>query len=217
MLRHLRRHHLRTVHPYRVEQMGTAHPPQRRRRGEPRLRRHPATRRRLHVERRPAAGGDRPGVQRRSAGRRAGRCRCRGWPGGGRRIPTDLRAWGFRARRCVVAISAQARRQPRGPRRAAQSAVRLGRHRVDGCHRPPVRTVGGVHRSPAGNRRVDRKSSCCTRDSIFRSRSRTTATSPTAGRWRTPPESSSSSPSAAADACWARTSWATRRRRSSSR
>ena len=44
-----------------------------------------------------------------------------------------------------------------------------------------------------------------------------TRTSPMVGRWRTPPGSSSSLPSAAPGACWARTSWATRRRRSSSR
>ena len=121
------------------------------------------TRRRFHPRRRPAAGGDRPGAQRRSAGRRAGRRRRRGRSGGGRRIPTHLRAWRFRARRCLVAVSAQARRQPRGPRRAAQSAVRLGRHRVDGHHRPPLRAVGGVHRSPAGRGRLNRKSSCGTR------------------------------------------------------
>ena len=78
LLRHLRRHHLRTVHPHRVDQVGTAHAPQRRRRA---ANRGSGVALELDdgstAERRPAAGGHRPAVQRRPAGRRAGRSRRR--------------------------------------------------------------------------------------------------------------------------------------------
>ncbi|SBS71348.1 hypothetical protein MHPYR_110027 [uncultured Mycobacterium sp.] len=77
--------------------------------------------------RRRGAGGDGPDPQRRSDGPGSGRRgRRRRWPGRGRRIPTDHGARRFRARRRVIQISAQARRQPRGPGGAAQPAPGLG-------------------------------------------------------------------------------------------
>ena len=114
-------------------------------------------------------------------------------PGRRRRIPTHHGAWHFRARRRVVGLSAQARRQPRGPRGEAQPLAGLGRHRRADAVRPPVCAVGGVHRPADRQRRAHRKPGPGKGIRTSRSRSRTSATSPTAGRWRTPPASRRSS------------------------
>ena len=115
-------------------------------------------RRRLDDPRRRAAGRDRPCTQRRPAGRRTGRGR-RGQPrpGARRRIPTHHCARHLRAGRRQLGLPAQARRQPRGAGGAAQPAVRLGRHRLAGRLRSPVRAVGGVHRPADRQRRSHRK------------------------------------------------------------
>ena len=79
------------------------------------------------IDGRHAAGGHRPGSQRRPARRRAGRRRGRRRRHGGRRrVPTHHRARHLRARRRVVGVSAQARRQPRDAGGAAQPAAATG-------------------------------------------------------------------------------------------
>ena len=107
----------------------------------PRGRSRPGRRRRR--ARRPAARGDGPHPQRRPldlAGRRdphaprtAGRRR---------RVPAHPGRRGVRARRRQLAVPAQARRQPRVEGRRAQPAASRAP-----AHRPPVRAVGGVHRT----------------------------------------------------------------------
>ena len=78
--------------------------------------------------------------------------------------------------------------------------------------RPPLRAVGGIHRSADRDVSVSPKTRPAQRDTTSPPRSRTTATSPTAGRWRTPPASRRSSWTTKQERSSARTSWATRPR-----
>ena len=89
-------------------------------------------------------------------------------------------------------FAAQARRQPRGPHRAAQPAA----PRRPGRQRPPLRAQRGVHLPPDRHGRAHLAGRPGSRGSSTSPSPTTTPTSPTDGPWRAPRESSSSSWSA---------------------
>ena len=96
----------------------------------------------------------------------------------------------LRPRRHLLAVAAQARRQPRDARRPPQPAP----PRAIGAKRSPLRPVGGVHPSADRRRRADRGAGASLAASTTSSAATTTPASPPAGHARTRPASSRCSP-----------------------
>ncbi len=173
----------------------------RRRRGRPRA--GPTAR---HVEadvllvaigRRPQHRPARPGGRRRRGPRRRAGRRRRATSG-----PRPTASWPSATSRSRA--PAQARRQPRGPGRRAQPRCTRTTPRSHADHRfVPARRVHHPQVAAVG---LTEERGRARRASLRRQRCRTTATSPTAGRWRTPPASARCSPTRRPGCCSARTS-----------